>query len=383
MDQIWYVLMKSIFTHTVVAIVSCTCCFFLFSYFFPPQMVVINDHRTARVMNVAVDDESPLINQSPSEIVNTAYDQDFKSVSRKVTPAVVNIVSRGATGYRLAGGSGVIISSGGYIITNNHVIEDASTIDVTLNNRRTFSAEVVGTDRQTDLALIKIEATDLQPLSYGNSDWIEVGEWVLAVGNPFNLASTVTAGIVSAKARNINILSGSYAVESFIQTDATVNPGNSGGALVNTKGELVGINTAIITKSGLSEGYSFAIPSNLVKKIVTDLMRFGVVQRAILGVQIDEVTDEIAADKNLPFVAGVLIRNVTEGGGASESDLRAGDIIISINGIPTPSVPELQEQIARYNPGDRISLEFFRSGKQFRKDGVQLKKLDPEGDDGQ
>jgi S1-C subfamily serine protease len=334
-------------------------------------------------MNVAVDDESPLINQSPSEIVNTAYDQDFKSVSRKVTPAVVNIVSRGATGYRLAGGSGVIISSGGYIITNNHVIEDASTIDVTLNNRRTFSAEVVGTDRQTDLALIKIEATDLQPLSYGNSDWIEVGEWVLAVGNPFNLASTVTAGIVSAKARNINILSGSYAVESFIQTDATVNPGNSGGALVNTKGELVGINTAIITKSGLSEGYSFAIPSNLVKKIVTDLMRFGVVQRAILGVQIDEVTDEIAADKNLPFVAGVLIRNVTEGGGASESDLRAGDIIISINGIPTPSVPELQEQIARYNPGDRISLEFFRSGKQFRKDGVQLKKLDPEGDDGQ
>lgn len=375
--------MKSIFTHTLVAIVSCTCCFFLFSYFYPPQVVVqVNDQKTARVMNVSAG-ESPIINQAPARSNSTDSGLDFKTVSRKVTPAVVNIVSRGATGYRLAGGSGVIISSGGYIITNNHVIEDATVIDVTLHNRRTFSAEVVGTDPQTDLALIRIDATDLQPVSYGNSDWVEVGEWVLAVGNPFNLASTVTAGIVSAKARNINILSGSYAVEAFIQTDATVNPGNSGGALVNTKGELVGINTAIITKSGLSEGYSFAIPSNLVKKIISDLMRYGLVQRAILGVQIDEVTDEIAADKNLPFVAGVLIRNVTEGGGASESDLRAGDIIISINGIPTPSVPELQEQIARYNPGDRISLEFFRSGKQFRKDGVQLKKLASEGEDKQ
>lgn len=375
--------MKSIFTHAVVAIVSCACCFFLFSYFFPPQMVVqISDQKTARVLNVATE-ESPMINQSPASGKPEGNALDFQGVSRKVTPAVVNIVSRGATGYRLAGGSGVIISSGGYIITNNHVIEDATIIDVTLNSRRTFSAEVIGTDPQTDLALIKIDATDLQPLSYGNSDWVEVGEWVLAVGNPFNLASTVTAGIVSAKARNINILSGSYAVESFIQTDATVNPGNSGGALVNTNGELVGINTAIITKSGLSEGYSFAIPSNLVKKVITDLMRYGVVQRAILGVQIDEVTDEIAADKKLPFVAGVLIRNVTEGGGASESDLRAGDIIISINGIPTPSVPELQEQIARYNPGDRISLEFFRSGKQFRKDGVQLKKLAEEASDRQ
>ena len=333
------------------------------------------------VMNVS-EEGRPLINQSPAQS-NWPADPDFKTISRDVTPAVVNINSKLASGGDLSGGSGVIISSGGYIITNNHVIEDASMIDVTLHNRRTYSAKVVGADLQTDLALIRIDATDLQPLSYGNSDWVEVGEWVLAVGNPFNLASTVTAGIVSAKARNINILPGAYAVESFIQTDATVNPGNSGGALVNTKGELIGINTAIMTKSGRSEGYSFAIPSNLVKKIITDLMRYGVVQRAILGVQIDEVTDEIAADKKLPFVAGVLIRDVTAGGGASESDLRVGDIIISINGIPTPSVPELQEQIARFNPGDRISLEFFRSGKQFRKDGVQLKKLDFEGEDRQ
>ena len=326
---------------------------------------------------VSMVEDDPAVGANPDAVPpQPAANLDFRAVSKKVMPAVVNIVSRGATGYRLSGGSGVIISSGGYIITNNHVIEDASMIDVTLHNRRTFTAKVIGTDSQTDLALIKIDARGLQPLSYANSDWVETGEWVLAVGNPFNLASTVTAGIVSAKARNINILTGSYAVESFIQTDATVNPGNSGGALVNINGDLIGINTAIITESGLSEGYSFAIPSNLVKKVITDLMRYGEVQRAILGVQIDDVTDEIAADKKLPDVAGVLIRDVTEGGGASESGLRSGDVIISINGVPTGSVPELQEQIARYNPGDRISLEYFRSGKQYRKDGVVLKRLE-------
>lgn len=369
--------MKSIFTHVLVALISTACSFFLFSYWFPPQMVIrVDDQRTARVVNFDEDLVGKTVNQSPEVKPSFGNELDFRANSKKVTPAVVNIVSRGATGYRLSGGSGVIISSGGYIITNNHVIQDASMIDVTLHNRRVYTAEVVGKDPQTDLALIKIDARDLQPLSYANSDLVDVGEWVLAVGNPFNLASTVTAGIVSAKARNINILTNSYAIESFIQTDATVNPGNSGGALVNTNGELIGINTAIITESGLSEGYSFAIPSNLVRKVITDLMRYGVVQRAILGVQIDDVTDEIAADKNLPDVSGVLIRNVTDGGGASESDLRAGDVIISINGVPIHSVPELQEQIARYNPGDRVSLEYFRSGKQFRKDGVQLKKLE-------
>lgn len=375
--------MKSIFTHALAALFSTVVCFFLFSSWFPPQMVIqVNDQKTARIVNLE-DKDPKQVNRAPGEQANFATVLDFRAISRRVTPAVVNIVSRGATGYRLSGGSGVIISSGGYIITNNHVIQDATTIDVTLNNRRTYNALVIGKDPQTDLALIKIDEVNLQPLSYANSDLVDVGEWVLAVGNPFNLASTVTAGIVSAKARNINILTGSYAVESFIQTDATVNPGNSGGALVNTNGELIGINTAIITESGLSEGYSFAIPSNLVKKVISDLMRYGEVQRAILGVQIDEVTDEIAADKKLPNVAGVLIRNVTEGGGASESDLRAGDVIISINGVPTPSVPELQEQIARYNPGDRISLEYFRSGRQFRKEGVQLKKLEEKLSDGQ
>jgi S1-C subfamily serine protease len=375
--------MKSIITHALVALASTAICFLLFSYFYPPQMVIqVNDQRTTKLVGLQGGKDIHL-NQAPQAAPKSFLDLDFRAVSKKVTPTVVNIVSRGATGYRLSGGSGVIISSGGYIITNNHVIEDASIIEVTLSNRRTYTALVAGKDQQTDLALIKIDAKDLQPLRYANSDLAEVGEWVLAVGNPFNLASTVTAGIVSAKARNINILSGAYSVESFIQTDATVNPGNSGGALVNTNGELIGINTAIITKSGMSEGYSFAIPSNIVRKVITDLMRYGKVQRAILGVQIGEVTDEIAADKKLPDVAGILIKNVTEGGGASESDLRAGDVIISINGISTASIPELQEQIARYSPGDRISLEYFRSGKQFRKDGIELKRLKDNDADGQ
>lgn len=370
--------MKSIFTHVLVAVISTLVCFLLFSHFYPPQVVVqVQERQDApKAMNVSKEYDQRAVNQAPYRETGPATEPDFRTTSRKVTSSVVNITSRGATGYTMSGGSGVIISSGGYIITNNHVIQDASLIDVTLNNRRTYVAEVVGKDPQTDLALLKIDARDLQPMTYGNSDLVDIGEWVLAVGNPFNLASTVTAGIVSAKARNINILSSSYAIESFIQTDATVNPGNSGGALINTNGELIGINTAIITESGVSQGYSFAIPSNLVRKVITDLMRFGAVQRAILGVKIDDVNDEIAADKNLPDVAGVLIRNVTDGGGASQSDLRAGDVIISINGVPTHSVPELQEQIARYNPGDRVTLEYFRSGKQYRKDGVELKKLD-------
>lgn len=365
--------MKSIFSHLLIAVVVSIVSFVLFRAYYPPAVYFqLGDERTSRL----VSHSNPYlrgVNTAPGS--GPVLLEDFRDVSRRVTPTVVNIVSRGATGYRMSGGSGVIISADGYIITNNHVIQDASRLEVTLNTRRRFDAKVIGRDSQTDLALIKIDATGLLPMRYGNSDRVEVGEWVLAVGNPFNLASTVTAGIVSAKARNINILSGSYAVESFIQTDATVNPGNSGGALVNTQGDLIGINTAIISESGISEGYSFAIPVNLVRKVITDLMQYGEVQRAILGVQIDEVTDEIAAEKKLPRVAGVLIRQVTAGGGASESGLQAGDVIISINGKATGSVPELQEQMARYNPGDRVSLEYYRNGRLFRNNSVQLKRL--------
>jgi len=250
-------------------------------------------------------------------------------------------------------------------------------------DRRKLEAKVIGTDPTTDLALIKVQARGLRPIPYGDSDQIEVGQWVLAVGNPFNLSSTVTAGIVSAKARNINILQGSYAIESFVQTDAVVNPGNSGGALVNEQGELIGINTAIISESGGYEGYSFAIPSNLVRKVVRDIREFGEVQRAILGVGIAEVSDETAADSGLPTVAGVYITSVSNGSSAAEAGLKPGDIIISINQVKTNSVPQLQEQIALYRPGERISLAFYREGKKYRRDNVVLQSLNGKDSGGQ
>ena len=289
---------------------------------------------------------------------------------------MVNINTLSASGYRISSGSGVIISADGYIITNHHVAEDGSTYEITLYNKRKLEAELMGSDPTTDLALLKVDARNLRPLAYGDSEKVEVGQWVMAVGNPFNLSSTVTAGIISAKARNINILRGSYAIESFIQTDAVVNPGNSGGALVNEQGELIGINTAIISESGGYEGYSFAIPSNLVRKVIRDIREFGEVQRAVLGVGISEVTDDIAARLVLPVVAGVYITNVSGESSAAEAGLRSGDVIISINGIKTNSVPEMQEQVALFRPGDRISLEFYREGRKYRRDNVTLKSLD-------
>jgi S1-C subfamily serine protease len=246
-------------------------------------------------------------------------------------------------------------------------------------DKRKLEAELIGSDPTTDLALLKVDTRGLKPVLYGDSDKVEVGQWVLAVGNPFNLSSTVTAGIVSAKARNINILRGSYSIESFIQTDAVVNPGNSGGALVNEKGELIGINTAIISESGGYEGYSFAIPANLVRKVVRDIREFGEVQRAILGVGIAEVTGEIAQQQALPGVAGVYINSVSQGSSAAEAGIREGDVIITINNVKTNSVPELQEQIALFRPGDKISLEFYRQGQKFRRDNVVLQSLSEAG----
>lgn len=300
---------------------------------------------------------------------------DFVSASAKVTPAVVNITTKSAGGYDVAGGSGVIIASDGYIITNNHVIEEGSSIEVTLNNKRTYQAKLIGSDPFTDLALIKIKASGLSVLEYGNSDRVQVGEWVMAVGNPFNLASTVTAGIVSAKGRNIHILQGTYSIETFIQTDAVVNPGNSGGALVNARGDLIGINTAIISESGGYQGYSFAIPSNLVEKIVRDLKEYGVVQRAILGVAIADVDDKIAEDLDLPAIEGVFIRDVNPNSSAEDAGLRPSDVVIGVNGVKTSSVPELQEQIARYRPGDAVTLDVIRKNRKFRKYDVVLKNL--------
>lgn len=263
-----------------------------------------------------------------------------------------------------ASGSGVIITDDGYIVTNNHVVDNAEKVEVTLNDNRTFAAKVVGTDPSTDLALLKIDEKALPYVVYGNSDNLKVGEWVMAVGNPFNLTSTVTAGIVSAKARNIGILPDQFKIESFIQTDAAVNPGNSGGALVNTHGELVGINSAIASNTGSFTGYSFAIPVNLVKKVMDDLVEFGSVQRGFIGVSIRDVDSKLADEKGLKETQGVYVAGLSEGGAASEAGLKEGDIITKVGEIGINSTPQLQEQIGRFRPGDKVNVTVQRNGAE-------------------
>jgi serine protease Do len=263
-----------------------------------------------------------------------------------------------------ASGSGVIISSDGYIVTNNHVVQEAEQIEVTLNDKRTFQAKIVGRDPSTDLALIKVEAKDLPYILFGNSDQVKVGEWVLAVGNPFNLTSTVTAGIVSAKARNINILGDKSAIESFIQTDAAVNRGNSGGALVNSRGELVGVNAAIASNTGAYTGYSFAIPVNIVRKVMADLKEFGEVQRAVIGASIVEIDSKLADEKGLKRIRGVYVAGVSANGSAATAGLEEGDVILEINGIRVNSKSELLEMIGRQRPGDKVKIIVERKGKE-------------------
>ena len=258
-------------------------------------------------------------------------------------------------------GSGVIISNDGYIVTNNHVIDRADMIQVVLNDKRTYTAQLVGTDPTTDIALLKIEADSLPTITFGDSDMLKVGEWVLAVGNPFNLTSTVTAGIVSAKARNINILNAAMKIESFIQTDAAVNPGNSGGALVNIQGRLVGINTAIASETGSYAGYAFAVPTSIVQKVVEDLKQHGTVQRAILGVQIADITDRLAKDRNIHTLAGAYVNSVMELSAAHMAGITEGDIITHVNNSPIKTVAELQEQIGRHRPGDEITITLLRN----------------------
>jgi serine protease Do len=296
---------------------------------------------------------------------------DFIVASKVSTPGVVSILAQVGTGnlwerqrFAHSTGSGVVISPDGFIVTNHHVIDKSSTIKVTLNNKKEYEARLIGSDPSTDLALLKIDARDLPFLVFGNSDSLQIGEWVLAVGNPFRLESTVTAGIVSAKGRNINILDAAdYPIESFIQTDAVVNPGNSGGALVNSLGELVGINTAIITQTGKYEGYSFAVPSNLVQKVVYDLREYGRVQRGLLGVSIANVSSEQAKEFLLPSVNGVVLQRVSPGGAADLANLKRNDVLISVNEVATNSVPELQEIVGRYRPGDTLNVKYYRRGE--------------------
>jgi Do/DeqQ family serine protease len=265
-------------------------------------------------------------------------------------------------------GSGVIISSKGYIVTNNHVIEGSDEVLVVLNNKKEYKAQLIGSDPNTDLALLKIEADGLSTLRFGDSNALRLGEWVLAIGNPYNLTSTVTAGIVSAKARNLPFLrTQEFSIESFIQTDAAVNPGNSGGALINTQGELIGINTAIASRNGAFVGYSFAIPVTIVEKVVEDLIEYGQVQRAILGVEITDVTAELAARERVEKIEGVFVARVREDGAASKAGIKEKDIIISIDDTRVNSSAELQETVSKYRPGQEVKVVVKRDGnlKQF------------------
>lgn len=303
---------------------------------------------------------------------------NFELAAKEVTPAVVHIRTSYGTGefsinplnsylnpQAHSSGSGVIISDDGYIATNYHVVEDATNIEVLMNNNQHFYAQLVGKDPGTDLALLKIKASNLPFVKYGNSDDVTPGEWVLAIGNPFDLNSTVTAGIVSAKARNIGILHerNNLQIESFIQTDAAVNPGNSGGALVNLKGELIGINSAIATSTGSFSGYSFAIPVTLVKKIMDDLLEYGEVQRGLLGVQILDITAELSENKGLDVTQGVFVNDVNNGSAAEKSGIEKGDVITHVNDHFVTNMSEMQEWVARNRPGQQVMITYRRGGE--------------------
>lgn len=327
---------------------------------------------------------------------------DFTETAEKVTSAVVHIRStRSASsapqdtqyfnpfrdffgpdwgpptnrGPLQSSGSGVIINSDGYIVTNNHVVQDAEIVEVTLYDNRTFKAEVVGTDPDTDIALIKIEQDDLPHLAFVDSDKARVGQWVLAVGNPFNLNSTVTAGIVSAKGRSIHIINssseaGNTAIESFIQTDAAINPGNSGGALVDLSGGLLGINTAIASPTGAYSGYGFAVPSNIVSKIVEDLLNYGVVQRGWLGVTISSVNSSLAREHDLKVFEGAYVQGLADNSAAADAGIKAGDVVVKIDGLRIASNAALIETIGRHRPGDKITVTVNRDGKEIDYDVI-------------
>lgn len=297
---------------------------------------------------------------------------NFSAAAELTTPSVVHIRSYYQVSSRWepnaplssSSGSGVIISPDGLIATNNHVITGAQRIKVMLADEHEYEAEVIGVDPATDLALLKIEATKLPFLLFGNSDSLRVGEWVLAVGNPFNLESTVTAGIVSAKGRSIDVLEGEDRIENFIQTDAAVNPGNSGGALVNERGELIGINTAIITNSGRNEGFAFAIPGNLTRRILEDLRDFGEVERAVIGVYVQKMNSAQARQLGISETKGALVTKIRSGGAAESAGLEVGDVILNVNKTSITSPGEMQEAISNYRPGDRIEVSYIRNQRE-------------------
>ena len=364
-----------------------------------------NDGSTQQADTVTDSQAPKFAKQTSFNFSNAVPSEDFVMASESSLNSVVHVTTKvekthfqrdmfseffygpGSGGRELkqygeGSGSGVIIATDGYIVTNNHVIADAKEIEVTLNDNRKYKATIVGTDPSTDIAVLKIEAKNLTALPLGNSDNLNIGEWVLAVGNPFNLTSTVTAGIVSAKARNLNMIengksgNGLAPIESFIQTDAAVNPGNSGGALVNTNGELIGINTAIASQTGSYSGYSFAVPVNLVKKVMKDLIDYGVVQRGYLGIQMTNITQELKESKNLKNLDGVYVASVLDNSGAKAAGIVPGDVILKVGNEPVVSSSSLQEKIGSRQPGDKVAVTVRRASGKVETKQITLRNKD-------
>lgn len=335
----------------------------------------------AAVLSENISPGLPVKYNQPATEVSAALPASFVEASEKSMESVVFIKNFAGTDYRrysmfdfffgergtspqqVSTGSGVIISGDGYIITNNHVIDRAETIEV-VHQRRTYKAELVGVDRNTDIAVLKIDANNLPAIKKGSSRDLKIGEWVIAVGNPFNLTSTVTAGIVSAKERQINILGGDFPLESFIQTDAAINPGNSGGALVNINGELVGINTAILSRTGSYTGYGFAVPVDIATKVANDLIQYGEVQKAIPGLEVVDITPELAEEMGLKSLDGVIVSHVIREGAAEGSGIQKSDVITAINGVPIRGKGNFEEALSYFYPGDKVSVNYSRNSAQ-------------------
>ncbi|UCS93453.1 trypsin-like peptidase domain-containing protein [Echinicola marina] len=348
------------------------------------QEFLMDDVDTASNEFIQQENLSHQVNYTAETPRNTTASMDlpvsFVEASEKSTESVVFIKNFSGTDYRrysmfdfffgpqgnpaprVSTGSGVIFSEDGYIITNNHVVENAETLEV-VHHKKTYQAKLIGTDPNTDIAVLKIEAKGLPAIQKGSSKDLKIGEWVIAVGNPFNLTSTVTAGIVSAKERQINILGGDFPLESFIQTDAAINPGNSGGALVNTKGELVGINTAILSRTGSYTGYGFAVPADIASKIANDLIKYGEVQKAIPGIEAVEITPELAEEMNLKSLDGVVVSHIIRNGAAEKSGLKVNDVITGIDGTRITGKGSFEEALSYYYPGDKINISYIRDNK--------------------
>ncbi|MEL6698418.1 MAG: trypsin-like peptidase domain-containing protein [Bacteroidota bacterium] len=385
--------MKNILSYTLVSLMVSGLTLGLYHFSGMGKQEIIIEEKADTSASFLTTSDQPSLNYRAAQATAPA---NFKLAADVSMPAVVHIKSiqtvsqsmsdpfyelfgmrpkRRNSRQQVSSGSGVIISSDGFIVTNNHVIASADELTVTLSDNRSYTAKVIGTDPTTDLGLIKIEGTNFEAITLANSDNVAVGEWVLAVGNPFSLASTATAGIVSAIGRDLEIIEDRMAIESFIQTDAAVNPGNSGGALVNLEGQLIGINTAIASPTGAYAGYAFAVPANIVRKVITDLKEFGGVQRAFLGlINAESLNGELAKKERLDLTEGVLVKKLADEGGAGKAGIRPGDVIVSIDGIKIKNDAKMTELIGRNRPGDVIDVKVFRNGK-YQTFNVQLTDL--------